>query len=95
MSRRRAQDPHLSSALRMLRLRSGKSLAEVAPGVGVSQQSLSRWGKRHGQRAGRQAGALPQGHRFYRRRPGARNQHGLGGRSGAACAVVDRLSGTA
>lgn len=43
MSRRRAQDPHLSSALRMLRLRSGKSLAEVAPDVGVSQQSLSRW----------------------------------------------------
>lgn len=43
MSRRRAQDPNLSSALRMLRMRSGKSLAEVAPGVGVSQQSLSRW----------------------------------------------------
>ncbi len=43
MSRRRSQDPHLSQALRMLRLRSGKSLAEVAPGVGVSQQSLSRW----------------------------------------------------
>lgn len=43
MSRRRVQNPHLSAALRMLRLRSGKSLAEVAPGVGVSQQSLSRW----------------------------------------------------
>ena len=43
MSRRRTQDPNLSHALRMLRLRSGKSLAEVAPGVGVSQQSLSRW----------------------------------------------------
>ena len=43
MSRPRSQDPRLSAALRMLRLRSGKSLAEVAPGVGVSQQSLSRW----------------------------------------------------
>jgi transcriptional regulator with XRE-family HTH domain len=43
MRRQTARDPAFAAAMKLLRQRSGKSLAELQADVGVSAQAMSRW----------------------------------------------------
>lgn len=43
MMKRATQDPHLAQAMKILRMKAGKSLKEIEPSVGVTRQAVSRW----------------------------------------------------
>jgi transcriptional regulator with XRE-family HTH domain len=43
MRRQTAKNPAFAAAMKLLRQRSGKSLAELQTDVGVSAQAMSRW----------------------------------------------------